>query len=63
MINSNVVLVGTRGNALALRQTELVLANLLPFYPELNFRVNRVRTHGDINSAAPLTGMGLGVFV
>ena len=46
-----------------MRQTELVLANLRPFYPELHFLVNTVRTHGDANSAAPLVGMGLGVFV
>ena len=63
MTTSNVVKVGTRGSALALRQTELVLANLRPLYPELHFQVNTVRTQGDANSAAPLVGMGLGVFV
>ena len=63
MTASNVVKVGTRGSALALLQTELVLANLRPLYPELHFQVNTVRTQGDANSAAPLVGMGLGVFV
>ena len=63
MTTGNVVKVGTRGSALALRQTELVLANLRPLFPELHFRVNTVRTQGDANSAAPLVGMGLGVFV
>ena len=46
-----------------MRQTELVLANLRPLYPELDFQVNKVRTQGDANAAAPLVGMGLGVFV
>ncbi len=63
MITSNVVKVGTRGSALALRQTELVLENLRPLYPQLDFQVNTVRTQGDANAAAPLVGMGLGVFV
>ena len=63
MTTSNVVQVGTRGSALALRQTELVLANLRPLYPELEFQVNTVRTQGDANATAPLLGMGLGVFV
>ena len=63
MTTSNVVRVGTRGSALALRQTELVLAELRPLYPELDFQVNTIRTQGDANFAAPLVGMGLGVFV
>ena len=46
-----------------MRQTELVLAELRPLYPELDFQVNTVRTQGDANAAAPLVGMGLGVFV
>jgi len=63
LTTSNVVRVGTRGSALALRQTELVLAELRPLYPELDFQVNTIRTQGDANFAAPLVGMGLGVFV
>ena len=63
MTTSNVVKVGTRGSALALRQTELVLVILRPLYPQLDFQINTVRTQGDANTAAPLVGMGLGVFV
>ena len=58
-----VVRVGSRGSALALRQTEEVLERLRPLCPELEFRVVTVRTHGDANASAPLAGMGLGIFV
>ena len=34
-----------------------------PKFPELDFQVTPVRTQGDINATASLTGMGLGVFV
>jgi hydroxymethylbilane synthase len=39
------------------------LAQLGPKFPELDFEVTPVRTQGDINATASLTGMGLGVFV
>ena len=55
--------IGSRGSALALRQDEEVLALLRPLYPDLDFQVLTVRTHGDVNSTASLAGMGLGVFV
>ena len=54
---------GTRGSILAIRQTEEVLAQLRPKFPDLDFQVTPVRTQGDINATASLTGMGLGVFV
>ena len=57
------VRVGTRSSALARLQTDLVLARLRPLYPDLEFQVVTVTTHGDANVAAPLAGMGLGVFV
>ena len=57
------VRIGSRGSALALRQDEEVLALLRPLYPDLDFQVLTVRTHGDVNSTASLAGMGLGVFV
>lgn len=63
MAESNVVRVGTRGSTLALRQTEEVLEQLRPLHPELDFQIVVVRTQGDANAAAPLAGMGLGVFV
>lgn len=63
MAGNNVIRVGTRGSALALRQTEEALEKLRPQHPELEFQVVTVRTHGDANSTTPLAGMGLGVFV
>ncbi len=62
-VTSGVVRVGTRGSALALRQTEEVLEKLRPLYPEVDFQVVVIRTHGDANATAPLAGMGLGIFV
>ena len=59
----DIVRVGTRGSALARLQTDLVLERLRPLCPDLEFRVVIVTTHGDANVAAPLAGMGLGVFV
>lgn len=54
---------GTRGSALARRQTDQVLELLRARHPQLEFAVSIVRTHGDANATAPLAGMGLGVFV
>lgn len=59
----DVIRVGTRASALARLQTNLVLERLRPLYPNLDFQVVTVTTHGDANIAAPLAGMGLGVFV
>ena len=58
-----VIKVGSRGSALALLQDEEVLCRLRPLNPELEFEVVKVRTHGDANPNASLTGLGLGVFV
>ena len=58
-----VVRVGTRASALARLQTDIVLQRLRPLHPDLEFQVVTVTTHGDANQAAPLAGMGLGVFV
>ena len=60
---SSPVRVGTRGSALALRQTELVVDLLREAHPNLSFEPVVVRTQGDANATAPLAGMGLGVFV
>ena len=49
--------------ALARLQTDIVLEQLRPLHPDLEFRVVTVTTHGDANATAPLAGMGLGVFV
>lgn len=60
---ADIVRVGTRASALARLQTDLVLERLVPLYPDLQFQVVTVTTQGDANQAAPLAGMGLGVFV
>ena len=59
----NVVRVGTRASALARLQTDIVLEQLRPLHPDLEFQVVTITTHGDANATAPLAGMGLGVFV
>jgi hydroxymethylbilane synthase len=61
--DSTTIKTGTRGSILAIHQTEEVLAQLGQKFPELDFQVTPVRTQGDINATASLTGMGLGVFV
>ncbi len=61
--HDGVVRVGTRASALARHQTDLALDRLRPLYPHLDFQVVTVTTQGDANAAAPLAGMGLGVFV
>lgn len=61
--HSNIIRVGTRASALARLQTDIVLNQLRPLHPDLDFQVVTVTTHGDAHQAAPLAGMGLGVFV
>jgi len=63
LVDSNVIKVGSRGSALALRQTEEVLGRLRPLNPGVEFQVVTIRTSGDINATGSLPGMGLGVFV
>jgi len=59
-----VIIVGSRGSHLALRQTELVLAELSQRFPGRRFQVQEVRTTGDRRPDAPLAAIGgQGVFV
>ena len=59
-----VITVGSRGSRLALRQTELVLAELRRRFPDRRFQVQEVRTTGDRRPQAPLAAIGgQGVFV
>ena len=62
-LHKRTVRVGTRSSSLARLQTDIVLERLRPLYPDLEFQVVTVTTHGDANLSAPLAGMGLGVFV
>jgi hydroxymethylbilane synthase len=60
---NNVIKIGSRGSALAPRQTNEVLGHLRSNHPDLEFEVVIVTTSGDRDQTAPLAGMGLGVFV
>jgi hydroxymethylbilane synthase len=54
---------GTRGSALALAQTEIVLDHLRAGFPGINAEAVVVRTEGDIDRTSPLTVIGgRGVF-
>jgi hydroxymethylbilane synthase len=59
-----VIIVGSRGSRLALRQTELVLAELSRRFPDRRFQVQEVRTTGDRQPEVSLAAIGgQGVFV
>jgi len=59
-----VIIVGSRGSRLALRQTELVLAELSRRFPGRRFQVQEVRTTGDRRPEISLAAIGgQGVFV
>ena len=56
--------IGTRGSALALAQTEMVIETLRSAVPRLRTEVVTIRTTGDILADAPLDAIGgKGVFV
>jgi hydroxymethylbilane synthase len=58
-----VLTVGTRGSALALAQTQLVLDALQQRWPGLEVRVDRITTTGDARRDVPLATLGRGAFV
>jgi hydroxymethylbilane synthase len=58
-----VLIVGTRGSALALAQTELTLAALRRQNSDLETRVERITTTGDARRDVPLAVLGRGAFV
>jgi len=56
--------VGTRGSALAMTQTESVIATLRALHPGLEIRLQRITTKGDVMRDVPLARIGgRGVFV
>jgi hydroxymethylbilane synthase len=64
MATQRTLIVGTRGSALALTQTELVVAALRARHPGLDVRVQRITTKGDVMRDVPLAAIGgRGVFV
>jgi hydroxymethylbilane synthase len=63
-VTNRALTVGTRGSALALTQTESVVAALRALHPELEIRVRRITTKGDVMRDVPLATLGgRGVFV
>ncbi len=59
--HSRTLRVGTRGSALALRQTEETLARLRGCHPGLQAEVVIVRTQGDADQSSPLAPIGRGL--
>jgi hypothetical protein len=58
-----VLTVGTRGSALALAQTQKVVDLLRRGRPDLEVRVEQIRTTGDVRRDVPLAALGRGAFV
>ncbi len=57
------IVIGTRGSALALKQSEIVQEKLLTTHPELSIALKIIKTEGDNNSAPiPLDVVGKGWF-
>lgn len=57
-------ILGTRGSALALTQSRTVAADLQRAHPDLEVRLEIIKTQGDLNQKDPLSQMGgKGVFV
>jgi len=55
---------GTRGSALALRQTELIVEKLRAVHPALSVETVEIRTEGDRDRSTPLSVLGgKGIFV
>jgi hydroxymethylbilane synthase len=57
------LVVGTRGSALALAQTEIVCGSLRRLDPSVEIRVERITTTGDERADIPLSQLGRGIFV
>ncbi len=55
--------VGTRGSRLALAQTAIVVDALRSAHPDVIFEVVTISTKGDANTTAPISAIGVGVFV
>ena len=58
-----IIRVGTRGSALALRQTATVVDALKARHLEVQFEVVPIRTRGDADRRSPAAAVGVGVFV
>jgi hydroxymethylbilane synthase len=57
------LVIGTRGSALAIAQTEIAISALRLADPSIAIRIERIKTTGDIRADLPLSQLGHGVFV
>jgi hydroxymethylbilane synthase len=57
------LVVGTRGSALAIAQTNIVSEALRRLHPSVSIRIERIVTTGDARADVPLSQLGRGVFV
>lgn len=57
------LVLGTRGSALAIAQTEIAISALRLADPSIAFRIERIRTTGDIRTDLSFSQLGRGVFV
>ena len=57
------VVVGSRGSELALRQAQLVVAELQKHFPEVDFKIKTIKTAGDKILDLPLPKLRAKVFL
>ncbi|MGO1969496.1 MAG: hydroxymethylbilane synthase [Levilactobacillus brevis] len=58
------VIIGSRQSKLALAQTQLVITQLQPYFPQITFVIKKIATQGDVNLKDSLQKIGgKGVFV
>ena len=53
-IKPSIITVGTRGSNLAMVQTKMALDHLKSMIPELDYRIQIIRSHGDMDQTTPL---------
>jgi hydroxymethylbilane synthase len=54
-LEKNTIVIGTRGSALALAQTERIRAQIHKIYPRLEIEIKIIKTSGDLKTTASLT--------
>ena len=59
----NLVRVGSRGSSLALRQTSEAIEQIKALHPDTEFQIVPISTGGDATPQAPLSSLGLSIFV
>jgi hydroxymethylbilane synthase len=62
-VSARTLVVGTRGSALALVQTQIVCDALRNLDESITIRVERITTTGDVRGDVPLSQLGRGIFV